>query len=96
MKYHTTNAESDHLRGLLTLKTEALFIYELLFDDEQVKRDIEQLSLFKDESRDSASTVSKNKQDDVEVVKLQKFCLMLYDRVVRLEEQLISLNSKGQ
>lgn len=89
IRYHTTNAGTDHLRGLLSLKTEALFMYELQFDDEKMKRDIEEAF----GSGGMGSNDGSKIVHEVEITKLQKFCLVLYDRVVRLEEQVIALTT---
>jgi hypothetical protein len=94
MRYHTTNSGTDHLRGLLSLKTEALFMYELQFDDEQVKRDIEEVFGASGLGPLGGSNGGgRGAERDVEITKLQKFCLVLYDRVVRLEEQVIALTA---
>lgn len=67
-------------------------MYELHFDNDKVKRDIEETigsGLLGPTSSSSPSTANF----DVEITKLQKFCLVLYDRVVRLEEQVIALSA---
>ena len=97
LKYNTTTPETDHLRGLVTLKTNNLLMYELEFDDERVRREMEDcfgsLAVGAQTLAKSQSSHSNSTQSDVEIVKLQKFCLVLYDRVVRLEEQVIALNA---
>ena len=98
VRYHTTNAELDHLRGMLTLKTECLFVYELQFDDEQVQRDLAAIASH-NEDFGTTSASSKNTAQPAaqeEIVKLQKFCLVLYDRLVKLETQMLAMQQQQQ
>lgn len=97
VRFHTTNADFDHLRGMLTLRTEALLVYELQFDDARIKQDIEEV--FGSTGRGGAVEVNKKggggggADEDAEITKLQKFCLVLYDRIVRLEDQVMALTA---
>jgi hypothetical protein len=97
LRYQSTSEETDHLRGLMTLRTECLNMYELCFDNEKVKRDIEETfkSQFPGAGAVNGSS-STGAIDAVEITKLQKFCLVLYDRVVRLEERVMQLSEQQQ
>lgn len=68
-------------------------MYELHFDNEKVKRDIEDTFGPVASFHHTSPSSSIPAQVDVEITKLQKFCLVLYDRVVRLEEQVIALSA---
>jgi hypothetical protein len=99
VRYQSTSVEMDHLRGMMTLRTECLNMYELCFDNDKVKRDIEET--FKSQfpiagavNGSTTTTSGTGNVDSVEITKLQKFCLVLYDRVVRLEERVLQLSDQ--
>ncbi|PJF18960.1 hypothetical protein PSACC_01237 [Paramicrosporidium saccamoebae] len=82
---HTSLSGMDYGRGQFTFSSDALAFYEL-------SGEIPTMSTAKDNIAITGNTTTPEPRQinvsGLEITKLQKFCLYLYDRVAQLEEQL--------
>ena len=96
--YRTTSPELDQWRGFYTFSSELLAFYELSAELPSVPSSgAPPIANKISDSPDPTVHATEQQQqqqslvDSMEITKLQKFCLYLYDRVNRLEEDLRAL-----
>ena len=92
--YRTTSPELDLLRSVLTFDVDRLLMTELWDDDnEQLNEQVNDNAKDKEQQDNQKEKEKDTHASNVEVLKLQKFCLFLYERLERLEKQLLTVNN---